>query len=104
MDSIRVIYVEDNPADQELTLRHLSRHAPHLKVRIAPTVADAIEKLEFGDVDLVLSDFRLPDGTGLDVLKWSTRGISPCPWSSSRDPATPRWRCGSSRRARRTTW
>src|SRR6185295_7471308 len=69
MDTIRVLYAEDDPADRELTTRHLARHAPHLKLDLAPTVCEALDRLEGGAVDLVLSDFRLPDGTGLDVLE-----------------------------------
>jgi DNA-binding NtrC family response regulator/nitrogen-specific signal transduction histidine kinase len=69
MDTIRVLYAEDDPADRELTTRHLARHAPHLKLDLAPTVSEALDRLEGGAVDLVLSDFRLPDGTGLDVLE-----------------------------------
>ena len=69
MDTIRVLYVEDDPADRELTSRHLARHAPHLKLAVARTVREALDRLAAGDVDLVLSDYRLPDGTGLDLLE-----------------------------------
>lgn len=69
MEPIRVLYVEDNPADRELTRRHLERHAPHLKLREVETLAEALDQLAVGDVDLVLADYRLPDGTGLDLLE-----------------------------------
>ncbi|MBI3457965.1 MAG: response regulator [Candidatus Rokubacteria bacterium] len=69
MDPIRVLYVEDDPDDRELTRRHLERHAPHLKLAVAETVQEALDRLTVGDVDLVLSDYRLPDGTGLDLLE-----------------------------------
>ncbi len=69
MQSLRILYVEDDPADRELTRRYLARHAPHLRLAEAPTVAGAADRLAAGDVDLVLSDFHLPDGTGLDVLE-----------------------------------
>src|SRR5258705_4682490 len=72
MDTIRVLYVEDDATDRELTARHLARHAPHIKLELATTVAGAVDVLEGGGVDLVLSDFRLPDGTGLDVLEGVT--------------------------------
>ena len=77
MDTIRVLYAEDDPTDRELTTRHLARHAPHLKLELVTTVAAALDVLEGGGVDLVLSDFRLPDGTGLDVLEAvTTRSLS----------------------------
>jgi len=69
MDSIRVLYVEDDPADRELTRRHVERYAVHLKLTAAATVAEGIERVRAGDLDIVLSDYRLPDGTGLDLLE-----------------------------------
>jgi PAS domain S-box-containing protein len=68
MDSIRVLYVEGDPNDQELTHRHLTRHAPHIKLTVVGTVAEALERLTIGDMDVMLADYRLPDGTGLDLL------------------------------------
>ena len=68
MDSIRVLYVEDDPVDQELTHRHLARHAPHIKLTIAGTVAEALERVTVGDMDVLLAGSRLPDGTALDLL------------------------------------
>ncbi len=64
-----MLYVEDDPGDRELTRRHLERHAPHLKLALAATVREALDRLTGGGVDLVLSDYRLPDGTGLDLLE-----------------------------------
>jgi two-component system NtrC family sensor kinase len=69
VDAIRVLYVEDDPSERALTRRHLERHAPHVRLTEVRTVEEALERLEIGDVDLVLSDYRLPDGTGLDVLE-----------------------------------
>jgi two-component system, NtrC family, sensor kinase len=68
MDSIRVLYVEDDRADQERTHRHLARHAPHIKLTVAGTVAEALERVTVGDMDALLAGYRLPDGTALDLL------------------------------------
>src|SRR3989442_9729895 len=68
MDSIRVLYVDGDPTDQELTHRHLVRHAPHIKLTVVGTVAEAVERVTIGDMDVMLADYRLPDGTGLDLL------------------------------------
>src|SRR6266481_5665570 len=68
MDSIRVLYVEGDPTDQELTHRYLVRHAPHIKLTVVGTVAEAVERVTIGDMDVMLADYRLPDGTGLDLL------------------------------------
>src|SRR5690349_9851034 len=68
MDSIRVLYVEDNLADQDRTHRHLARHAPHIKLTVAGTVVEALERVTVGDMDVLLAGYRLPDGTALDLL------------------------------------
>src|SRR5207237_4846202 len=68
-DRVRVLYVEDDPADRELTLRYLERHAPQLELITVGTIAKALDRLAADDVDLVLSDYRLPDGTGLELLE-----------------------------------
>src|SRR5215467_14151970 len=68
MDSIRVLYVEGNPADQEATHRHLERHAPHIKLTVVGTVTEAVERVTVGRETVVLAGYRLPDGTGLDLL------------------------------------
>ena len=52
-----------------LTRRALERSALNVALTVVGTVRAAADRLERGDVDLVLSDYRLPDGTGLDVLE-----------------------------------
>src|SRR5262245_17079244 len=68
MDSIRVLYVAGDTAEPEATHRPLVRQAPHIKLTVVGTVAEAIERLTIGDMDVMLADYRLPDGTGLDLL------------------------------------
>ncbi len=69
MDRIRVLYVEDDPADRELTLRHLRQHAPEVEVRTVGTGREAHEALRGGEFDLVLLDYHLPDVDGLQLLR-----------------------------------
>ncbi len=67
---MKVLYVEDNAADADL-VRHCLAREKGYTVNIAPTLAQAYEYLKAtNDFDLVLSDLRLPDGTGLDLLAW----------------------------------
>lgn len=40
------------------------------EVTTAVSVADARQRIKAGSYDLVLSDLRLPDGDGIDLLKW----------------------------------
>jgi DNA-binding NtrC family response regulator len=61
-----LLFVEDDPLIRRALVARL-RGAGH-RVREAETVAGAKEALAGGSFDAVLVDFRLPDGTGFDVL------------------------------------
>ncbi len=66
---MRILYVEDNTADADLTRTHLARSAPHLRVEVVSRIADAWNALAHeGAYDLVLSDLHLPDGSGIELL------------------------------------
>ncbi len=69
---MRILYVEDDPRDADLTLRMLQRTAPHLQLESVSTIKDALARLErltSEPLDLVLTDMHLPDGDGLSLLK-----------------------------------
>ena len=66
-DSIRVRYVDDEPDLPALVADNLERRDHRLTVETATSVADGLEALE--DVDCLLSDYRLGDGTGFDLLE-----------------------------------
>nr|HOO91639.1 response regulator [Syntrophales bacterium] len=66
---MKILYVEDNRLDADLTRRELKKSAPEFLVDIVTTQRDAFIALEKKhDYDLVLSDMRLPDGDGLVIL------------------------------------
>lgn len=68
---MRILYVEDDARDADLTLRMLRKKAPHLEVESASTVAHALERLDrlpSEPLDLVLADLRLPDGDAFSLL------------------------------------
>ena len=68
--SLRVLYLEDNPVDADLTRRELERQAPELELEVVATLAAARERLAGPQppFDLVLADLQLPDGSGLELL------------------------------------
>jgi DNA-binding NtrC family response regulator len=68
---MKILYVEDEFAHVILAQRTLEESLPQpFQLLHAETMAEALKVLESEtDIDLVLSDLRLPDGTGLDLLK-----------------------------------
>ncbi len=66
---MRVLYVEDDPFDADLTRRELSKSAPDVDLQIARTQKEALQWLKDNPpYDLVLTDLRLPDGGGFALL------------------------------------
>ena len=63
-----VLVVDDEP--DLLTLYELTLLREGLEVETASTVAQAREILQSRVFRAVISDMRLPDGTGLDLLRW----------------------------------
>ena len=72
IDRFRVLLIEDEPANRALVRAIVTRsEAPAvdgLELLEAATLAAARTMLAAGQVDLVLSDVRLPDGSGLDLV------------------------------------
>ena len=70
-----VLVVDDEP--DLLTLYELTLLREGLEVETASTVAQAREMLQARVFRAVISDMRLPDGTGLDLLEWLERSGRP---------------------------
>lgn len=70
MDPIRVLLLEDDPADARLVDLML-RKAPRtlFSVEICSKLAQAVERLAQGGFNVVLADLSLPDSSGLATLK-----------------------------------
>jgi len=68
---MKILYVEDEIAHVELTRRTLEDNLQESFVLYhAESLQDALKILASeSDIDLVLTDLRLPDGSGLDLLK-----------------------------------
>ena len=68
---LRVLYVEDNPADAELAQRVLARVAPWIDLDIASTIAEAKATLQQAELPEVLAtDLHLADGSGIELVSW----------------------------------
>jgi two-component system, NarL family, response regulator DevR len=65
----RVLIVDDHPIVCETVTAILGNHADIEVVGCAGTVAGAIEAVSRESPDVVLMDFRLPDGSGADATR-----------------------------------
>jgi two-component system chemotaxis response regulator CheY len=68
----RVLVIDDNPVDGEITARHLGKAWPferELIVDYAATGRDALEKMRFTRYALVALDWKLPVMGGGEVLR-----------------------------------
>ena len=69
---MKILYVEDNPRDADLTMRMLRKTAPQLELESVSSLAKAtarLERLDSEPLELVLTDMNLRDGNGLLLLK-----------------------------------
>jgi two-component system cell cycle sensor histidine kinase/response regulator CckA len=66
----RILLLDKNSADAELSLRELARAGFELDSEIVSTAKEFIEKLQSQRYDVILADYRLPEWTGLDALRW----------------------------------
>ncbi|MBS0659194.1 MAG: response regulator [Verrucomicrobia bacterium] len=79
---MRVLYVEDQPADADLTRRALARTAPEIELHSERTLSGAVAHLDAVAAgrcacDLILADVKLPDGSGIALLSEAReRGLS----------------------------
>ncbi|MEN6516743.1 MAG: ATP-binding protein [Methanospirillum sp.] len=67
---MRVLLVEDNPADAELIRELLSEHPQHsFSIRHAGSLASALSALGDEGVDFILLDLGLPDSQGAETVR-----------------------------------
>ncbi|WP_435093088.1 response regulator [Halorubrum sp. N11] len=66
---VRVLHVDDDPAFLDLVSTYLEQMDGPFEVRSETEVDDAIEVVESGSVDCVVSDYEMPDTNGLAFLE-----------------------------------
>ena len=69
MNNLRLLIVDDEPLIRRGIRQDLSAMPDVEVVRECDCVAEAVETLRSQQVDLVLLDVQLPDGTGFDVVR-----------------------------------
>lgn len=75
MNPLRILVVDDEPALRELLKRGLPQLG-NFSVEVASNGSEAVEKIEKDIFDLVLTDLKMPEMDGLELLK-TIKGISP---------------------------
>ncbi|MBL8428732.1 MAG: response regulator [Dechloromonas sp.] len=69
-----VLYIEPNEMDAELTEHHFATYAPRLKLRLINSCQDALALLSGPhDIDLVLTDLRVPGMNALEFIHEAKR-------------------------------
>jgi two-component system response regulator HydG len=64
----RILIIEDDTTFSLMLSTWLRKK--NFAVKATGSVSDAKHEIEAESYDLLLSDFRLPDGDGIDILKW----------------------------------
>ncbi|WP_331235956.1 PAS domain S-box protein [Natronorarus salvus] len=67
-DGISVLHVDDDAAFASLTATYLERIDAGLSVRSETSVETAVDRLSSTAVDCVVSDYEMPEATGIDFL------------------------------------
>ncbi len=63
----RILVVDDSEATLEVLQRNLEEEG--YQVTTASNVATALEQLEVNKMDLVITDFKMPGGSGMDLVR-----------------------------------
>jgi DNA-binding NarL/FixJ family response regulator len=64
-----LLFIDDHPIYCDAVRRTLELEIAELKVETAESCSSALQLLDRKEVDLCLTDYRLPDGDGLSLLK-----------------------------------
>ena len=67
---VKVILVEDDPMVREINKKFLEKLSSFDVVSEVSSIEDAKEVVSNIEADLILLDVFLPDGKGIDLLKW----------------------------------
>lgn len=68
--STRVLLVDDDPSLADLMASQLGDLSEDFSIRVETDPNDALEAIEAGDIDCVVSDHHMPQMTGLELLRY----------------------------------
>jgi CheY-like chemotaxis protein len=68
--STRVLLVDDDPSLADLMANQLGELRKEFSIQVETDPNDALEVVETGDIDCVVSDYHMPQMTGLELLRY----------------------------------
>src|SRR5258708_19546826 len=68
---MEILLIEDEPAHAELIQRAFEQRAPEVHIQCSPTLSQARAYLSETRPSLIITDWHLPDGDGLELLAGS---------------------------------
>ncbi len=72
---MRILVAEDDRGLRDVLVQGLEEHG--YQVDAVGRGEDAIDQLRFYDYDVAIVDWRMPGGTGIDVVRWARRNERP---------------------------
>ena len=66
---VRVLHVDDNPDLAEVTQLYLERIDDAITVTVETSVVEALNRLQDGEFDCVVSDYEMPNTDGIEFLE-----------------------------------
>jgi DNA-binding response OmpR family regulator len=69
LDTLRVLLLEDNPLDGELTLQELRNGGFNVTADVAATAEEFTAQVQTQQYHIVLADYNLPQWTGMEALQ-----------------------------------
>ena len=68
--SVRVLLVDDDPSLADLMANQLGELREEFSIRVETDPNDALEAVDDGGIDCVVSDYHMPEMTGLELLRY----------------------------------
>jgi len=69
MTSILVLHIDDEPDFLDVASEILAQQSDQLKIITAASAAEGLDKLATRSVDCIISDYRMPEKDGIELLK-----------------------------------
>jgi signal transduction histidine kinase len=77
---LHILHLEDNPADAELIRRILEADGIECSISCVKSRSEYLAALEYSNIDLILSDHKIPGFDGLSALAMAREKVPSCPF------------------------